>query len=94
MRLLLCILPGGVYRPDSLGALLSMPQRSGVAVGFFIHMGSGNTEPLCAFSALDLNPSRSGSWQRQPLNVNAVRCATRLVVHKAACSALESVSAP
>lgn len=61
---------------------------------FFIHKGSGNTEPLSAFSALDLNPSWSGSQRRLPLNVNAVHCARRLVVHKAAYSTLKSFSAP
>lgn len=46
---------------------------------FLIHKGSGNTEPLHAFSALDLNPSSLGSRRHQPLNVNAAQCVRWLV---------------
>lgn len=49
---------------------------------FLIHKGTGKTEPLHAFSALDLNPSCFGSRQHQPLNVSAVQCVRWLVVHR------------
>lgn len=87
--------PEGLYHPDSLTTLSFQCHNALVQQSdFFIHKGSGNTEPLGAFSALDLNPSWSRSQQHQPLNVNAVHCARWLVVRKAAYSTLRSFSAP
>lgn len=92
MRLLLCILPAALCNPDSL-LIASATHCCNSQVFFLIHKGFGNTEPLHVFSAHDLNPSWSGSWRHQPLNVNAVQRARWLVVQRAMYSALESFSA-
>lgn len=92
MHLLLCISPAALCNPLSL-LIASTTHWCNSRVFFLIHKGFGNTEPLCAFSAHDLNPSWSGSWRHQPLNVNAAQCARWLVVHRAAYSAFKSFSA-